>query len=116
MTIDIVRFLNRTSGGDTAEGEEADYAYPTLHELTYHVATFPMIVQKINQLLDKYGKMRDNASPHLLAIRQELSRTEGSVSRALNSILRAAQSEGLVDKDAAPTMRDGGWCSLSLQR
>ena len=105
--IDIVRFLNRTSGGDTAEGEEADYAYPTLHELTYHVATFPMIVQKINQLLDKYGKMRDNASPHLLAIRQELSRTEGSVSRALNSILRAAQSEGLVDKDAAPTMRDG---------
>lgn len=31
----------------------------------------------------------------------------GSISRSLNSILRNAQSEGYVDKDVAPTMRDG---------
>ena len=31
----------------------------------------------------------------------------GSISRSLNSILRSAQSEGYVDKDVAPTMRDG---------
>ena len=104
---DIVRFLSRTQGGDPSEDEEEDYAYPTLHALTGNVATFPTIVQKIDQLLDKYGKIRDNASPHLLEVRQELSRTEGSVSRTLNTILRAAQSEGLVDKDAAPTLRDG---------
>jgi DNA mismatch repair protein MutS2 len=104
---DIVRFLSRTQGGDHSEDEEEDYAYPTLHALTGNVATFPTIVQKIDQLLDKYGKIRDNASPHLLEVRQELSRTEGSVSRTLNTILRAAQSEGLVDKDAAPTLRDG---------
>jgi DNA mismatch repair protein MutS2 len=29
------------------------------------------------------------------------------ISRSLNSILRSAQQEGLVDKDVAPTMRDG---------
>ena len=31
----------------------------------------------------------------------------GSISRSLNSILRSAQSEGYVDKDVVPTMRDG---------
>ena len=30
-----------------------------------------------------------------------------SISRSLNSILRNAQSEGVVDKDVTPTMRDG---------
>ena len=101
----IVRFLSRTHGGD--ETEEATYLYPTLHDLTDGVATFPLIVRRIDQLLDAYGRMRDSASPKLLETRRELARTEGSVSRTLNLILRSAQSEGLVDKDAAPTMRDG---------
>ena len=51
--------------------------------------------------------MRDNASPDLLQIRRELSRTEGSISRTLYSILHSAQAEGLVEKDVAPTLRDG---------
>ena len=43
----------------------------------------------------------------LAGIRHELSKTEGSISRTLYTILHAAQKDGLVDKDAAPTMRDG---------
>jgi DNA mismatch repair protein MutS2 len=51
--------------------------------------------------------MRDNASPELARIRKEISASQGSVSRALNAILRQAQAEGILDKDAAPTMREG---------
>ncbi len=104
--IGIVRFLSRTYSGDESDGE-AKYCYPTLHALTIGVTTFPSVVQQIDRLLDKYGKMRDNASPRLLEIRRDLARTEGSVSRTLYNILRSAQSEGLVEKDAAPTLRDG---------
>ena len=105
----IVRFLNRTRGGDDAQDDEAvvEYAYPTLHDLTANVTTFPTLIQRIDMLLDKYGKIRDNASSRLLEIRRELSRTEGSISRTLYNILRAAQNDGLVEKDATPTMRDG---------
>ncbi|MBQ2524633.1 MAG: Smr/MutS family protein, partial [Prevotella sp.] len=78
-----------------------------LQRLTEGVLTFPKIVQRIDQILDKFGKMRDDASPELSSIRRELSHTEGSISRTLHSILRTAQSEGLVDKDVAPTIRDG---------
>ena len=65
------------------------------------------IILLLDSILDRYGKMRDNASPELARIRKELSASQGSVSRALNAILRQAQAEGILDKDAAPTMREG---------
>ena len=64
------------------------------------------LIQRIDQILDKFGKIRDNATPELLQIRRELSKTEGSISRTLYSILRSAQSEGIVEKDVTPTLRD----------
>ena len=96
----IVRFLDRGS-------DEGVYDYPTLHELTEGVLTFPEILRRIDQILDKYGKVKDSASPALADIRMQLHKAEGSVSRTLYNILRAAQSEGLVDKDVTPTVRDG---------
>ena len=65
------------------------------------------LIEAIDRILDRYGKMRDNASPELARIRKEISASQGSVSRALNAILRQAQAEGILDKDAAPTMREG---------
>lgn len=102
---DIVNYLNRT---DTADDDETrTFPYPALHSLTEEVMTFPQIIQGIDRILDKFGKVKDNASADLLGIRRELARTEGSISRTLNGILRAAQSEGLVDKDTMPAVRDG---------
>ena len=37
----------------------------------------------------------------------DLANTSFSISRILNGILKQAQTDGYVDKDAAPTMRDG---------
>lgn len=101
----IVNYLNRSD--DNNDGEERTYPYPALHRLTEDVMTFPQLVQRIDTILDKFGKIKDSASPQLADIRRELSRTEGSISRTLNGILRAAQSEGLVEKDVTPAIRDG---------
>ena len=65
------------------------------------------LIASIDAILDRYGKMRDNASPELARIRKEISASQGSVSRVLNAILRQAQAEGILEKDAAPTMREG---------
>uniref|UniRef100_UPI00402A5A6C endonuclease MutS2 n=1 Tax=Prevotella sp. TaxID=59823 RepID=UPI00402A5A6C len=113
-TIDcIVKILNH-SDEDESHAEEKDgwrrekkYTYPSLHLLAKDIVTFPQIVQRIDQILDKFGKIRDNATPELLQIRRELAKTEGSISRTLYSILRSAQSEGVVEKDVTPTLRDG---------
>ena len=69
--------------------------------------TFPAMIRRIDSILDKFGKIKDSASMTLAGIRHELAKTESSISRTLYTILHAAQKDGLVDKDAAPTMRDG---------
>ncbi len=103
----IVKFLNRTDDEETEEDEERTYPYPALHRLTTEVMTFPDLVRRIDEILDKFGHIKDNASSELRDIRSELSKTEGSISRTLYSILRSAQKDGLVEKDVTPTMRDG---------
>lgn len=81
--------------------------YPALYRMADGIATFPEIVRLIDMTLDKFGKVKDSASPTLQRIRRELAQTESSISRILGGILRSAQSEGLVEKDAAPALRDG---------
>ena len=81
--------------------------YPALEKLAEGVFTFNTITRRIEQILDKFGRIKDEASSELATIRRELKRAEGSVSRTLTGILKAAQAEGLVEKDVTPAMRDG---------
>lgn len=99
---DIIRFLSRES-----EEEECNVSYPNLRKLAGDIAVFPQIIGKIDGILNKFGKIKDNASTELSRIRKELAATTNGISRSLNAILRNAQAEGYVDKDVAPTMRDG---------
>ena len=88
--------------------------FATLDKTKYPILSSSLITSSpsnlitlIDRVLDRYGKMRDNASPELARIRKDIATSQGSVSRALNAILRQAQAEGILDKDAAPTLREG---------
>lgn len=81
--------------------------YPHLHELLEGVAVFPDVIRQIDAILDKFGKIKDNASPELNRIRREMLQVQSSVSKSLQAILRQAQADGYVEKDVAPTVREG---------
>ena len=100
----IVLFLRRNDDDDE---ESNDSKYPCLEALASDVQSFPTLIRRIDGIVGKFGKIKDNASPTLANIRRELAATTGSISRTLNSILRSAQAEGIVDKDVNPTVRDG---------
>ena len=102
----IVVYLNRDENAGR-EGTEPAYRYPALQRLTTDIMPFPAMIRRIDSILDKYGKIKDSASMKLATIRNDLKKMEGSISRTLYTILHAAQRDGLVDKDAAPTLRDG---------
>ena len=84
-----------------------DGVYPNLKRMVAQIALFPEVQQRIDSILDKFGNVKDTASDGLYDIRRELKEKEGAVSKRINMILRKAQSEGLVDSDAAIVMRDG---------
>ena len=106
----IVKFLNDAEEDITdpiAHMALTEYKYPALQRLTEGIQTFPAIIRRIDSILDKFGHIKDSASMTLAGIRHDMEQTAGSISRTLYTILHSAQKEGLVDKDAAPTMRDG---------
>lgn len=93
----IVTFFNQK--------EECDFFY--LKNLSREIDTFPAIVKSIDHILDKFGEIKDNASPELQNIRRNIEEEKSSISRAIQKILHHAKSEGYVDQDVNPTVRDG---------
>lgn len=81
--------------------------YPNLHRMIENISSFAEITKQLDRILDKFGKIKDNATTELAQINRAISQAQGSASKLLASILKQAQSEGFVEKDVAPTMRDG---------
>ena len=113
----IVTFLNReyenTPASDISRTHVPTYPrttenpYPALSRLAEDVQTFPAMIRRIDSILDKFGRIKDSASMVLAGIRHDMEQTSGSISRTLYTILHAAQRDGLVAQDTAPTLRDG---------
>lgn len=84
-----------------------DEVYPNLKRMSSHILSFPVVQKRIDSILDRYGEVKDTASEELYGIRKTLHEKEGAISKRINSILKRAQAEGLVDADAGVSVRDG---------
>ena len=84
-----------------------DEVYPNLKRMSSSVLSFPEVQRRIDNILDKFGEVKDTASDALYEIRRSLKEKEGIISRRINSILRKAQEEGIADADAGISVRDG---------
>jgi DNA mismatch repair protein MutS2 len=84
-----------------------DGRYPLLTEMTMKVVYYPFVTEAIDRIIDKEGKVRDNASPALKTIRADLSSKNLAAVRKLHAVLRQAQADGLVDRDTTVAVRNG---------
>ena len=82
-------------------------AYPRLSELTASMTTFPQIVTRIESILDKYGNIKDTASPELLNIKRALASAIQGVNAIMRRIMAQGKEQGFIDSDVAPSVRDG---------
>jgi DNA mismatch repair protein MutS2 len=81
--------------------------YPALKAMMSPLAPMPDIVVEIDRIIDRFGAVRDSASPQLAEIRRETALKRTAANRRIQSLLKAAQIEGTVDPDASVTLRDG---------
>ena len=84
-----------------------DGVYPSLKRMTRHLQLFPEVSRRIDSILDRFGAVKDTASDALYDIRKSLKDKEGAVSKRMAAILRKAQQEGIVESDAAISVREG---------
>ncbi len=101
--VSIVSFLKNSHNDD----EEGTPKYPALARMASGVDVFPEIVRRIDEVLNKYGKVKDTASPELLTIRHSIEVTTRGISHSLRAIITQAQTDGYIDRDVNPTLRDG---------
>ena len=111
--LDIEEMIALRAGLGAVNEIEAFFAakeegrYPALRGLGQGVESFPEITGHIDTILDRYGKIKDSASPELYTIRRTIRDREGQVSKRLQAILSKAQKDGYADADAAVSIRDG---------
>ncbi len=73
-----------------------DY-YPKLQQKASQVEFTKIIIQKIDEVVDKYGVIKDNASPDLINIRRDMSSVRGKVNQSFGTALSQYNSLGYLD-------------------
>ncbi len=92
----IVRFFNNNAT-----------KYPTLARVVQKSENFPQIITSINRIISSRNEVKDSASSELAQIRIQINQSEREVSKRLQSILRKAISDGIVEEDTQISIRDG---------
>ncbi|MGM9868981.1 MAG: endonuclease MutS2 [Sodaliphilus sp.] len=96
---DIIKFFKPDDEGNTP--------YPHLRALTAGMQSFPEIIAAANHILDKFGNVKDNASPLLHDLRRKIASTTASINGIMRRVILQGRANGIFDGDTAPSMRDG---------
>lgn len=87
--------------------EERSNKFPQLRKIAEEVTTFPEILRIITAAIDKFGNMKDNASPTLMDLKRSLQSTASSVNGMMQRIMSQCKQDGFLEKDSSPVVRDG---------
>ena len=71
--------------------------YPTLYLKSAEVEQCKYILEKIDIVLDKYGELKNNASPDLLNIRKSIQLVRGKINQSFGLALSQYNSAGYLD-------------------
>lgn len=73
-----------------------DY-YPKLSAKASEVELTKFIIQKIDEVVDKYGEIKDNASPFLIDIRRNMNMVRGKINQSFGMALSTYHNLGYLD-------------------
>lgn len=73
-----------------------DY-YPELKKFSDNVPLTTELISEIAKVVDKYGEIKDNASPQLVELRREMNSVRGKVNQSFGSALTQYNSLGYLD-------------------
>lgn len=74
-----------------------DY-YPKLNEKATQIEYTKYIILKIDEIVDKYGEIKDKASPDLINIRRDMNVIRGKVNQSFGQALSQYNSLGYLDE------------------
>ncbi len=73
-----------------------DY-YPNLYQKASQIDIVKLILQRIDEVVDKFGIIKDNASPDLIEIRRNINVVRGKINQSFGMALSQYNSLGYLD-------------------
>lgn len=86
---------------------EGHSAYPLLDIIASGLNSFPSLAKSIGDIIDRWGGIKDSASPELGEIRRALAKMGGAINAAMRRVINNAVRDGLLEPDTAASVRDG---------
>jgi DNA mismatch repair protein MutS2 len=105
--LDVRRILGSVRQIEIFFAKKPSEILPVTRNKARQLKTFPFIQEKLDQVFSKTGQVRDQASPDLKRIRQEMLHLQSSIGRRMDHVLQQARNEGWIEKDVQPSVRDG---------
>ncbi|MDN4164212.1 Smr/MutS family protein [Cytophagales bacterium LB-30] len=87
--------------------DERQEKYPLLFQLGGLIEADQHLLSTLRSKIDDQGKVRDNASPELAAVRKRMQEESIRLRKVMDSILRSVKSKGYADSEVTPTVRGG---------
>ena len=81
--------------------------YHKLYHIARNVKTYPFITERIDQILNNKGEMKDNASPELKKLREEIGEKESAASSRIGRIFKQLKQQGVVAEESSLAIRGG---------
>ena len=86
---------------------ESSDEFQELGSLSNQIEIEPTLPLSIDRVIDERGEVKDSASPTLVEIRTNISKSERAVRSAIQKVLKKAKSDHLTDEESAFTIREG---------
>lgn len=81
--------------------------YPGLYHLSRNIQHYPYVNERIDQILNNRGEIKDSASRELKRLRHDIANKESSVSTRISRIFKQLKQQGVVGEDASLAIREG---------
>lgn len=72
--------------------------YPTLHKTVSQTEYTKDIIESVDRIFDKYGELRDDASPQLSSLRRAINQVKGKINSSFSSALGQYSGYGYLDE------------------
>jgi len=105
--LDVRRMLGSVRQIEVFFEKQPPGILPVTRGKSKQLKTFPFIQEKLDQIFNKIGQVRDQASPDLKRIRHEMVHLQASIGRRMDAVLQQARGEGWIEKDVQASIRDG---------
>ena len=109
--MDLVRLLRSVEhtlaffASHTSDEGVSDY--PILKNIIAGADPLNHVSGLVDRVIDKYGNVKDSASPELADIRREMSSLSGRVNAIMRRVIAKGVADGVLEPDTSPTVRDG---------